>query len=320
LAPERDPLPAGRWVELFLDALVAERGASAHTVAAYAGDLAEYRKFLEGRKSDFRVATRMDVEAYLYDLAERGLARSTRARRLSAVRSLHKFGYLEGLRPEDPTAGLAGSPRQKRLPGTLRVEEMERLLEAARKEAGTPQGARTYCLLELAYGSGLRASELVSLPAAAARGDPRALLVRGKGGRERLAPLSEPARAAIGEWLRLREAAGEAERNSPFLFPSRRSKSGHCSRVQLFRDVKALAARAGLRADRISPHTLRHAFASHLLEGGADLLSLQRMLGHADVSTTEIYTHVLEERLERLVMEHHPLADAPGVPPPNGNR
>ena len=313
MVPDFGPHPSERWVELLLDAIAAESGATANTIAAYSSDLRDYGRYLETRGRDFASAQRADIEAYLLELSERRLSRATRARRLSAIRNLHRFAYSERLRSEDPAVGVPASQPARRLPGTMTVDEAGRLLAAAKKQAvaGSQSDIRLHCLLELAYASGLRASELVSLPDEAVRGDPRVLLIRGKGGRERMVPLSEPAREALRTWLAIRDGDDSPRAGSRYLFPSTRSRSGHLSRIQLFREVKRIARDAGLDADVISPHTLRHAFATHLLANGMDLVSLQRLLGHSDLSTTEIYTHVLDERLRELVYEKHPLAAGP---------
>ena len=221
--------------------------------------------------------------------------------------------FSEGLRGDDPGAGIEGPKRRKTLPGALTEEETERLLDAARDVGRNPvAAARMQCLVELLYATGLRVTELVSLPVAAVRGDPRMILVRGKGGRERLVPLSDPARAALSLWLTHRDIKAEQDRedgksSSPFLFPSR-GKLGHLTRIAFFQAIKDLAARAGIDPARVSPHALRHAFATHLLAHGADLRAIQTLLGHADITTTEVYTHVLDERLKALVLEKHPLA------------
>jgi integrase/recombinase XerD len=308
---------SAHWLQRFLEAIQAERDSARNTLAAYARDLADYAAFLERRGDDFASASRADIEAYLSDLDLRGLARATRARRLAAIRQLHRVAFLEGWRGDDPAALLKGPKKARRLPPALSEGDVERLLAAARAH-GRDEAARlrTACLVELLYATGLRVSELVTLPAAAVRGDPRMVLVRGKGGRERMAPLSEPARAALGAWLAARDAA-EAARDptgrsrSPFLFPAARGRSGHLTRERFFAIVKALAVEAGLDPATVSPHALRHAFATHLLAGGADLRVIQTLLGHASISTTEIYTHVRDERLRALVLEKHPLAGRP---------
>ena len=310
------PEASSRWTELLLDAIAAERGVSSNTISAYTADLQDYGRFLASRGLHFGSAQRVDIEAYLLALAKREYSRATRARRLSAIRNLHRFAYAEGLRIDDPAIGVPAAAPARRLPGTLTVEETGRLLDAAEAEAktGKPASVRLHCLLELAYASGLRATELVSLPDEAVRGDPRVLLVRGKGGRERMVPLSQPAREAVRKWLVVRDGDPSASAASRHLFPSPRSRSGHVSRVQLFREVKRVSRQAGLDASAVSPHTLRHAFATHLLANGVDLVSLQRLLGHSDLSTTEIYTHVLDERLREIVCEKHPLAKGPLAP------
>ncbi|PRX32683.1 integrase/recombinase XerD [Meinhardsimonia xiamenensis] len=304
------------WVEAFLEAQAAEQGAAENTRLAYARDLADFLGWLERRGLGLEDAARGDIEAYLVDCEAEGLSRATRARRLSAIRQLYRFAFEEGLRADNPALQIRGPGREKRLPGTLSVAEVEALLGAARRHGrNEAERARNACLMELLYATGMRVSELVGLPVAAARGDPRLLLIRGKGGRERMVPLSPPARAALAEWLALREAGEEAARRegkppSPFLFPSR-GKAGHLTRHRFHGLIKELAVAAGISPARVTPHTLRHAFATHLLENGADLRAIQMLLGHADVATTEIYTHVLEARLKELVLEHHPLARNP---------
>ncbi len=302
---------AQQWVEPFLEALMAERGAAQNTLEAYRRDLADFAHWLTHHDSDLAGAGRAEIEAYLGDLEGRGMAPATRARRLSAIRQFYRFVLSEGWREDDPAARIAGPKPERRLPGTLSVEDVERLIAAARARRDH-RGVRLHCLVELLYATGLRVSELVSLPVTAVRGDPRAILVTGKGGRERLVPLSEPAREALAGWLTVRDREGAARRRagarpSPWLFPSR-GRRGHLTRIAFYRALKRLAAEAGLDATRISPHTLRHAFATHLLANGADLRVIQQLLGHADIATTEIYTHVLDERLRKLVLEKHPLA------------
>jgi len=289
--------------------LMAERGAALNTIEAYRRDLADFEAFLALRGRAVDAASLEDLRAYLAFLTERAASPGTAARRLSALRQFHRFLYAEGLRADDPTLAL-DSPRQGRaLPKYLSEAEVDRLLEAARARAGD-EGVRLVALLELLYATGLRVSELVGLPLAALARDRRTIQVRGKGGNERLVPLSAPARAALERWLPRRDAALGRGRASRWLFPSS-AGSGHLTRQRLGQLLKELARAAGLQAAKVSPHVLRHAFATHLLAHGADLRSVQRLLGHADVSTTQIYTHVLEERLKSLVESHHPLAKHP---------
>ncbi len=302
-----------RWLGPFLEAMVAERGASANTLLAYERDLTHALDWLSDQGRGFVDATRDDIESYLVHCDTQGLAKSTRARRLSALKQIYRFAFEEGLREDNPAVQISGPGRDKRLPKTLSVGEVDRLLEAAEGHGRTENDRlRNTCLMQILYATGMRVSELVSLPIAAARGDPRMLLIRGKGGKERMVPLSPPARAAMAAWLDRRDAQDAALRDkrmtpSPFLFPSR-GKSGHLTRHACYILIKEFAVKAGVAPDKVTPHTLRHAFATHLLANGADLRSIQTLLGHADVATTEIYTHVLEERLKELVLEHHPLA------------
>ncbi|PQO22464.1 recombinase XerD [Rhodobacteraceae bacterium WD3A24] len=307
------------WLSAFLDAQAAELGAAHNTLLAYGRDLTDFTGWLAGRGrtagAALPTASREDIEAYLIDCAAQGLSRATRARRLSAIRQLYRFAYAEGWRGDDPAIRISGPGRMARLPGTLSHGEVDRLLQAARDSGRSPaERARNTCLMEVLYATGLRVTELVGLPVAAARGEPRMLLVRGKGGKERMVPLSGPARAALAEWLVLRDAAQAEARaagrpESRHLFPSR-AKGGHLTRHRFYGLVKELAGVAGIPPERVTPHTLRHAFASHLLAGGADLRVIQTLMGHADLSSTEIYTHILDERLRDLVLDHHPLSDA----------
>ncbi|MEM8789519.1 MAG: site-specific tyrosine recombinase XerD [Pseudomonadota bacterium] len=301
------------WFALYLEALGAERDAAPRTLENYARDL---RAFAEHSPRPADRATRADIEDYLTALAAQGLKPATRARRLSALRGFYRFAFTEGLREDDPAALIPGPKMARSLPRTLSEAEVEAMLAAARAHGRTAREAlRATCMMELLYATGLRVSELVSLPVAAARGDPRMLMVRGKGGRERMVPLSDPARAALQAWLTVRDAM-QAERRSAgapgsaYLFPSR-SRAGHLTRTQFLLMVKKIAAAAGMDPARVSPHVLRHAFATHLLANGADLRAIQTLLGHADVATTEIYTHVLEERLRQTVFTAHPLAPFP---------
>jgi integrase/recombinase XerD len=303
-----------RLIELFLDMLVAERGAALNTVEAYRRDLTDFAAYLEGAGRAVKSAESDDLRGYLGSLSARGFSAASVARRLSALRQLYRFLYAEQHRRDDPAAVLDGPKRGRTLPKVLSVADVDRLLAIAREGIGDAErplgerlrGARLNCLLEILYATGLRVSELVALPASAARQDARMLMVRGKGNKERLVPLNGAAKTAMAKYLQLCEEAGPAK--SKWLFPSF-GDSGHLTRQHFARELKALAGAAGLRADAISPHVLRHAFASHLLQNGADLRVVQTLLGHADISTTQIYTHVLEDRLKSLVRDLHPLAD-----------
>ncbi|RAZ86563.1 recombinase XerD [Mesorhizobium hawassense] len=298
-------------IEAFLEMMSAERGAAENTLSSYRRDLEDASEAIGGGLAG---AASADIRAYLDDIAARGFAPTSQARKLSAIRQFFKFLYGEGLRGDDPT-GTLDSPRKGRpLPKTMSEAETGRLLDRAAHEAGDtgPDGdrlaaLRLHALVEVLYATGLRVSELVALPVTVALRDDRFFMVRGKGGKERMVPLSAKAREAMRAWLAAR-AERPAFAESPFLFPAS-SDSGHLSRQVFARDLKGLAARSGIASAKISPHVLRHAFASHLLQNGADLRAVQQLLGHADISTTQIYTHVLEERLVRLVNDHHPLAD-----------
>jgi len=301
-----------RLIELFLDMLAAERGASVNTLDAYRRDLTDFSADLAQARGSLAAAQTDELRAHLGRLAKRGLAPASVARRLSAIRQLYRFLYAEGHRADDPAAVIEGPKRGRSLPKVLSVKQVDDLLNqvraglAAESPAERLRAARMVCLLEVLYATGLRVSELVALPETAARRDQRMLVVRGKGGRERLVPLNDAAKRAMADYLALRDAAN-IER-SKWLFPSF-GESGHLSRQHFARELKTLAAAAGLRPSQVSPHVLRHAFASHLLQNGADLRVVQTLLGHADISTTQIYTHVLEERLKSLVRDLHPLAE-----------
>jgi integrase/recombinase XerD len=305
------------WISTFLQAQAAELGAATNTLLAYGRDLKDFAAWLEHRKTSFEQADRDRIEAYLIDCDAQGLSRATRARRLSAIKQLYRFAFEEGWREANPAIQIKGPGRKKQLPKTLDVAEVDRLLEAARQTGRSPADRiRNTCLMELLYATGMRVTELVSLPVSSARGDPRMLLVLGKGGKERMVPLSPPARDALAVWLEERDKAEDVSvekggTRSKFLFPSR-GKSGHLTRHRFFLLVKELAVQGGVSPEKVTPHTLRHAFATHLLANGADLRSIQTLLGHADIATTEIYTHVLDERLSELVLEHHPLAKDKG--------
>ncbi len=303
-------------IEMFLEMLSAERGAAANTISAYRRDLEDFRNFLRRRARLIAAAAPPDISAYVAEASATGLKATSLARRLSAVRQLYKFLVAEGQVTADPTLGQAGPRKERALPKTLNVAEVDRLIETAAQRAGKAKGlerlraVRLHCLIEMLYATGMRVSELVSLPRDVLAGDARVLTIKGKGGRERLVPLNSKARAALEHYLQLGREPNDAVAATvatKWLFPSK-STQGHLTRQRFGQDLKDLAAEAGLDPDRISPHVLRHAFASHLLDRGADLRSVQQLLGHADISTTEIYTHVLEERLKKLVHEHHPLA------------
>ncbi|TAK47462.1 MAG: tyrosine recombinase [Xanthobacteraceae bacterium] len=304
-------------IELFLDMLAAEQGAGANTLAAYRADLADLSAFLAARGSRLAAAQTDDLRAYLSDLEARGFKASTAARHLSAIRHLFRFLLTERKRGDDPAAILTGPRRARALPKVLSIADVDRLLGAARAAAETPdqppparlRAARLWCLLEVLYATGLRVTELVTLPLSAAQRDARVLTVRGKGDKERLVPLNDTARTAMAAYLAAREAAPARQRMSQakWLFPSF-GESGHLTRQHFARELKDLAVASGLPARLVSPHVLRHAFASHLLHNGADLRIVQTLLGHADISTTQIYTHVVEERLKSLVRDLHPLA------------
>jgi integrase/recombinase XerD len=302
------PLPMPRWISAFLEAEAAGKDAARNTQLAYGRDLKDCAAWLAARGQHFATVDRAGIEGYLAALDARGLARTTLARRLSSLRQLFRFAHAEGWRADDPSLRVAGPARPRRLPRTLTQDEVRRLIAAADAHGRPEDRLRNRCLLELLYATGLRVSELVELPVAAVRGHPETILVRGKGGRERMVPLSAPARAALAEWLRARDAAeppaGAAAR---YLFPGSGS-AGHLTRIGFHGILKAIAATAGIDPGHVTPHALRHAFATHLLEGGADLRTIQALLGHADIATTEIYTHVLDARLRDLVFRHHPLA------------
>jgi integrase/recombinase XerD len=301
-------------IEAFLEMMAAERGASDNTLAAYRRDLDQAGAALIGAWGGIATAPATAVRSFAERLGDEGFAPTSQARKLSALRQFYKFLYVEGIRADDPTTVLDAPRRGRPLPKTLGEDQVGGLLDRAALEMREPppgvgrfDAARMHALLELLYATGLRVSELVSLPLTVALRDERYFVVTGKGNKERLVPLSPSARAAMKAWLGERKR-DEALAKSRFLFPAR-SDSGHLARQVFARDLKSLAARAGIRAATISPHVLRHAFASHLLQNGADLRVVQQLLGHADISTTQIYTHVLEKRLADLVNAHHPLAD-----------
>jgi integrase/recombinase XerD len=300
--------------------LAAEQGAGDNTLDAYRHDLSDFSTFLGGQSQSFVGAETQSLRDYLADLDSRGFKSSSVARRLSAMRHLFRFLLNERIRRDDPAAILSGPKRGRGLPKVLSIPDVDRLLTRAKalaEETDTsPQerlrAIRLYCLLEVLYATGLRVSELVALPLSASRSDARMIVVRGKGDKERLVPLNEASRGAMADYLAAMEALKASKKNntaaSKWLFPSF-GESGHLTRQHFARDLKELAAQAGLAPRLVSPHVLRHAFASHLLDHGADLRSVQQMLGHADIATTQIYTHVIEDRLKNLVRDLHPLAE-----------
>jgi integrase/recombinase XerD len=313
-------MSGARHAGLFLDMLAAERGASRNTLEAYRRDLDDYLAYLDEAGSRPDAAAAATIRGFMASLEERGLKASSAARRLSAVRQFHKFLYVEGYAPADPTAAVSAPKRGRVLPKVLSIDEVDRLLQAAHGGGGQEgsdkaspadrlKSARMACLLELLYATGLRVSELVALPRSAARTRDRFLVVRGKGAKERLVPLTDAARESARAYLAVLEEQGKAV--GPWLFPAD-SASGHLTRQAFARDLKDVASAAGLRVDKVSPHVLRHAFASHLLQNGADLRVVQELLGHSDISTTQIYTHVLDERLKSMVRDLHPLSSGEG--------
>jgi integrase/recombinase XerD len=301
-------------IELFLDMVAAERGGAKNTLAAYAHDLADFSTALGARKRTIADATTEDLRSYLDSLAARGFAASSMGRRLSAIRQLFRFLFAEARRRDDPSAVIEGPKRARVPPKVLSIAEVDRLLAQARTEMnhadqsplGRLRAARLACLIEVLYATGLRVSELVTLPVSAAERNAQILTVRGKGSKERLVPLNEPAKQAMRDYLTLLSETGRHQK-AKWLFPSS-GRAGHITRQHFARELRALAALAGLRSRDVAPHALRHAFASHLLHNGADLRVVQTLLGHADISTTQIYTHVLDERLRSLVRDLHPLA------------
>jgi integrase/recombinase XerD len=305
---------------LFLDMLAAEQGAGRNTLDAYRRDLTDFSEFLARNRQNFAGAQTQALRDYLADLDTRGFKSSSAARRLSAMRHLFRFLLNERVRSDDPAAILSGPKRGRGLPKVLSIAEVDRMLTRA-KELSQAQDVsplqrlraiRLYCLLEVLYATGLRVSELVSLPLSASRRDLRMIVVRGKGDKERLVPLNEASRQAMADYLAAVDALKPEHRKkaaaSKWLFPSF-GESGHLTRQHFARDLKELAAAASLAPQLVSPHVLRHAFASHLLHNGADLRIVQTLLGHTDISTTQIYTHVVEERLKSLVRDLHPLAE-----------
>lgn len=299
-------------IESFLEMLVAEKAGAKNTILSYQQDLNDFQQFLTTKV--LRQAQKTDVMAYLQFLAEKGLACATQARRLSTLKHFYKFLVSEALITHDPTALLDGPKAERPLPKTLTPAEVEILIQTAALSASI-QGIRLYCLLEILYASGLRVSELMSLPMSVIPQDikqlsnQQMLFVKGKGGRERLVPLGSHAIEALKSYLAIRPhfLTGNQKNHQKWLFPSR-SKEGYLTRHRFFQLLKELAVQSNVDPEKVSPHVVRHAFATHLLQGGADLLSIQKLLGHADISTTQIYTHVMVDHVVNLVTQHHPLA------------
>ena len=304
---------ADRWISTFLDAIAAELDAARNTRLAYGRDLQDFAGWLARQGSDLARAGRDTVESYLIFCEAQGLSNATRARRLSSIRQLYRFAHDEGWRADNPAIRMTGPGKAQTLPQTLRHDEVDRLLTAARSHGRTAADRlRNTALVELLYATGMRVSELVELPVAAVRGNPAMILVRGKGDKERMVPLSTPAKAAVAAWLAQRDADEDLRRiaGKPLLrhlFPGP-GAAGHLTRQHFYLMIKDIAVAGGIDPSRVTPHTLRHAFATHLLQGGADLRVIQTLLGHADIATTEIYTHVLEDSLKDLVLTRHPLA------------
>jgi len=306
-------LSPSRLKASFLEMLAAERGAAANTLAAYERDLDDYLAFLSGKNLQPLTTSTDDLRHYLTALDDRGFKATSAARHLSAVRQFHRFLYAENHRGDDPALVIEGPKRGRPLPKTLTIDDVDRLLASARPQITGQSSdfdkirqARINCLVELLYATGLRVSELVALPRSAARTKESFLTVKGKGGRDRLVPLSGPSQVAMDAYLEAVSAANSPLAKSKWLFPAA-SESGHITRQAFARDLKDIATKAGIAAKLISPHVLRHAFASHLLQNGADLRIVQELLGHADISTTQIYTHVLDERMKAMVRDLHPL-------------
>jgi integrase/recombinase XerD len=307
-----------KLISLFLDMLAAEQGAGENTLSAYRRDLTDLSEFLARGGANFVAATTDDLRNYLADLDTRGFKSASVARRLSALRHLFRFLLNERIRSDDPAAILSGPKRGRSLPKVLSIADVDRMLTHAKSATQAAdispsqrlRALRLYCLLEVVYATGLRVSELVALPRSAATRDARMIVVRGKGAKERLVPLNDASRQAMADYLAAIEAAKGRKSGavSKWLFPSF-GESGHLTRQHFARDLKELAVASGLAARQVSPHVLRHAFASHLLHNGADLRIVQTLLGHTDISTTQIYTHVVEERLKSLVRDLHPLSD-----------
>jgi integrase/recombinase XerD len=299
-------------IELFLNAQLALSDSSYNTISAYRRDLLHFSNWLTQCQISFSYINSEKIIEYIIHCDRIGLSASTRARRLSAIKQFHRFGLEEGWRNDDPSIKIKGPGRQKSLPKTLTVIEVQMLLDSTNKSGRTKaDSTRNTCMLQLLYATGMRVSELVSLPISTVRGDPRMLLIRGKGSKERMVPITEIARQATLEWLEeldkinilTKTTSGKETR---FLFPSN-SSNGYITRHRFYKLIKEISVKAGVDPSKVTPHTIRHAFATHLLSNGADLRAIQTLLGHSDIATTEIYTHVLDHRLKDLVLKNHPL-------------
>ena len=300
------PTKGADWIDAFLEMMAVERSAARNTLTAYARDLADAQAFLAGKGRDLSDAADVEIEAYFHALGLRGLAPATAARRRASVRQFYRFALGEGWRKDDPSRRVDAPQRGRPLPKVLSRAEVEALIAAAMARDGA-SGLRLGCMIELLYASGLRISELLALPLASLARDPAYLIVKGKGGKERLAPLNDPARQAVKAYLPVRPTFfAKGVKDSPWLFPSR-GAGGRLTARRMAQLLDEAAGGAGIDPARVSPHVLRHAFATHLLEGGADLRAVQTLLGHADIATTQIYTHVAEDRLREVVQSKHPL-------------
>ena len=301
----------GQLIEKFLEAKYAEEGLSENSILAYSRDLEKVSKNIG---KPLLGVTQAELEKYIIYLQKLGLSRSTRARHLSSIKQFFKFCVEAGFSTTDPSSQLSGPKLPKPLPKTLTLEEVDALLKVAKTQGHTEfERARNKCLMEILYASGMRITELMSLPVAAARGRPKMILIKGKGSKERLVPLSTPAIEALDHWLKLRDekedlSLKEGLKRSRFLFPSN-SKNGYLTRNWFFNKIKSWAIEAGVKSESVSPHTIRHAFATHLLSNGADLRVIQTLLGHSDITTTEIYTHIVNDKLKSTLEEHHPLSN-----------